>query len=340
MSPSPTWSSGRASAPPAARSPARGKALAHKPAYLIAGSDWPKVDAAAARLRSQFDEDSVEQIAVGEEGAPEVVATCNAMGLFGGERLVLVRGAEGLDADQVRDIVAYLGDPAPDTCLALFGGSIAEDGPLATAVAKVGDVRIFDAPDDQHAVAWVVKRFAEQGVSCPTPVAKRIVKRAGIEIGDLALEVEKLAVFGRGAAPSEQDVDLLVAEQLDVKPWNMTDAWGRRDAGAVIQFATADVERQDDVLRVAAIFANHVRRVRQALLVLDAGGSAKDVQKQLGLRSPYQAQGLCRQARAFSETELARAVVRLAQLDEAVKGGSRLDPRLELELALAEISAE
>jgi hypothetical protein len=32
--------------------------------------------------------------------------------------------------------------------------------------------------------------------------------------------------------------------------------------------------------------------------------------------------------------------VRLAQLDEAIKGGSRLDPRLELELALVEISVE
>jgi DNA polymerase III delta subunit len=49
---------------------------------------------------------------------------------------------------------------------------------------------------------------------------------------------------------------------------------------------------------------------------------------------------LCRQARAFSEPELARAVVRLAELDEAIKGGSRLDPRLELELALVENSAQ
>jgi len=166
------------------------------------------------------------------------------------------------------------------------------------------------------------------------------VKRAGIEIGDLALEVEKLAVFGRGEPPSEEDVEALVAEQHDIKPWNMTDAWGRREPAAVIAYATADVEKPDDVQRVSAVFANHVRRVRQALLVVDAGGSATDVQKQLGLRSPYQAKNLVRQARAFSETELARAVVRLAQLDEAIKGGSRLDPRLELELALVDISAE
>jgi DNA polymerase III delta subunit len=316
-------------------------ALEHKPAYLIAGSDWPKIDAAAVRLRSQFDEDSTEQIMVGEDEAADVVAACNALGLFGGERLVQVRGVEALEPEQVEAIVAYLADPAPGTCLALFGGKgVAADSPLATAVAAVGDVRLFDAPDDEHAVQWVVKRFAEQGISCPLPVAKRIVKLAGIEIGDLALEVEKLAVYGRDQPPSEPDVDLLVSEQLDVKPWNMTDAWGRRDAAAVVGYATADIEKPDDVQRISAIFANHVRRVRQALLVLDSGGSAKDVQKQLGLRSPYQAQGLCRQARAFSEPELARAVVRMAELDEAIKGGSRLDPRLELELALVEISAE
>jgi DNA polymerase III subunit delta len=317
------------------------KALAHKPAYLIAGSDWPKIDAAAARLRSQFDEESVEQITVGDEEQADIVASCNALGLFASERLVLVRGAEALKGPQLDDVVAYLADPAPGTCLALFGGTgIPEDGPLAVAVARIGDVRMFEAPDDDQAVQWVVKRFAEKDITCPPAIAKRIVSRAGIEIGDLALEVEKLAVHGRDRAPTEDEVDALVPEQQDVKPWNMTDAWGRRDAAAVIAYATADIEKPDDVQRISAIFANHVRRVRQALLVLEAGGSDREVQKQLGLRSPYQAKGLCRQARAFSEPELARAVVRLAELDEAIKGGSRLDPRLELELALVEISGE
>lgn len=298
------------------------------------------MDAAATRLRSQFDEDSVEQITVGDEGA-DIVGACNSLGLFGGERLVLVRGAESIDAEQAAAIAAYLEDPAPGTCLAMFGGTgIPEDGPLAKAVAAAGDVRIFDAPDDDHAVQWVVKRFADGGVRVPTPVAKRIVRRAGIEIGDLALEVEKLVTYCGGEAPTEEDVDLLVEEAHDVKPWNMTDAWGRRDPASVIGYATADIERPDDVQRVLWIFANHVRRVRQALIIVEGGGSEKDVQKSLGLRSPFQAKTLCRQARTFSEGELAKAIVRLAEVDLAVKGGSRLDPRLELELALAEISTE
>src|SRR5918997_1826079 len=71
---------------------------------------------------------------------PRLLA-CNAMGLFGGPRLVLVRGAEALTDDEGAAIAAYLADPAPDTVLGLFGGGgIAPDGALAGAVAAAGDV--------------------------------------------------------------------------------------------------------------------------------------------------------------------------------------------------------
>ena len=43
--------------------------------------------------------------------------------------------------------------------------------------------------------------------------------------------------------PEVEDVELLVIPSIDIKPWDITDAWGRRDAAAVIGLATADVER-------------------------------------------------------------------------------------------------
>jgi DNA polymerase-3 subunit delta len=130
----------------------------------------------------------------------------------------------------------------------------------------------------------------------------------------------------------------LVIAQPDVKPWDVTDAWGRRDAAAVIELATADIERSEDVHRTIGQITAHVRRVRQAVVLLEAGAGQAEVQQALGLK-PYPAKKLCEQARGFSEPELAAAIVRLAGLDLAVKGGSRLDARFELELALAEITA-
>jgi DNA polymerase III subunit delta len=309
-----------------------------KPAYLIAGSDWLKVDAASARLRAHFPEEAVEQLSAGGDEAVDVVGACNALGLFGGRRLVLVRNAEALDDDAVAGIVGYLSDPAPDTVLALFGaGGITPKHALAVAVAAVGDVRLFDAPERKQAADWVVRRLGERGVGCSAAVGRRLVDLAGDDIGDLAVEVEKVAAYCANGEAKVEDVELLVIPRADVKPWDITDAWGRRDAAAVIALSTADVERPEDVGRLISQLSAHVRKVHRAAVILDDGGSQADVARDLNLK-PFPASKLVGQARSFARDELGRAVVRLADLDLAVKGGSRLDARFELELALAEIT--
>ena len=234
--------------------------------------------------------------------------------------------------------MAYLADPTPNTCLALFGaGGTDPRGPLARAVEAVGDVRLFEAPERKQAADWVVKRFAEAGVRCPAPVARRVVDLVGEDMGDLSVEVDKLVTFAAGEPPELEDVDLLVPADESVKPWEITDAWGRRDPAAMIAVALADIGGSGDIGRVVATVSNHVRRVSRAAAMLEAGATQADVARALKLK-PYPAQKLVAQAQRFDRRELSAAIVRLAEVDLAVKGGSRLDPRFELELALAEIA--
>lgn len=308
-----------------------------KPVYLICGSDWPKVDSAIARLRDRFQEESIEQLSVGEEDV-DVVASCNALDLLGGPRLVLVRGAEALSDEDAAAIAAYLQSPTPDTCLALFGGGgIDPKSPLVRAVEAVGEARFFDAPDRKQAADWVVKRFAAEGVSCSMPVARRLVELVGEDMGELAPEVEKLIVFARGEAPEVEDVEALVPPQVEIKPWEITDAWGRGDSASMIALAVADIDAPGDVNRVVSQLSAHVRKVWRAASLLERGATQADVAKELGMK-PYPTQKLVAQAQRFGAAELGTAIVRLAQLDLAVKGGSRLNARFELELALAEIA--
>ena len=310
-----------------------------KPAYLIAGGDWAKVDAALARLQARFPAEAVEQLSALDADL-DVVAACNALGLFGGERLVLVRAVESLPQRQVEAIAGYLQAPAPDTCLGLFGGAgIDARHPLAVAVAAVGDVRLFDVPDARGAAAWVVRRFAEQGVRCPPAIARRMVELAGDEVADLGLEVDKVATCCAGAEPDRELVERLVVAHADIKPWALTEAWGRRDPAAALALAAADADRPGEVSRLTAQLAAHVAKLSRAARLLEDGAQPDAVQRELRIRSPYAARKLCEQARRFSPAELGEATVRLAQLDLAVKGGSRLDPRIELERTLAAITA-
>ena len=67
-------------------------------------------------------------------------------------------------------------------------------------------------------------------------------------------------------------------------------------------------------------------------------GSARATRWELSSRHPFVAQKAFEQARNFSADELREAIVRLADLDLAVKGGSRLPPELELERTLVAIT--
>ena len=55
---------------------------------------------------------------------------------------------------------------------------------------------------------------------------------------------------------------------------------------------------------------------------------------------PFYAEKVFAQAGNFSEDELRDAVVRLAELDLALKGKSRVQPDLELQRALVDLSRE
>ena len=69
-----------------------------KPVYLISGSDRPKIRLALERLRNHFEEGAVEVLGADEHPADDAVAACNALGLFGGERrLVIVEDVDALE---------------------------------------------------------------------------------------------------------------------------------------------------------------------------------------------------------------------------------------------------
>ncbi|HZQ80780.1 MAG TPA: DNA polymerase III subunit delta [Gaiellaceae bacterium] len=313
-----------------------------KPAYLIAGSDRPKVDRAVARLRGRFDSDAVELHDASEISGDDAVAACNALGLFGaGARLVLVDNVEAWKAPDAKAVAEYLKSPTPETTLALVGGELKKDAPIAKAVAGSGDVLVWDV-QTKAIHRWIAEQFTLHGAKADVEVCRRLSELVGDDLYELAGEVEKLAVWASGDEVTEDAVDLLVAPRAESPPWSLTDAWGQRDVGGVLRAAERMLDRTGDpvsrtIPRLVGSLTNHVRRARAAHRLEANGFSAADAASQIGIK-PYPAQKLYAQVRNFSASELDAALMRLAQLDHALKGGSRLQNELELERALVEIT--
>ena len=95
--------------------------------------------------------------------------------------------------------------------------------------------------------------------------------------------------------------------------------------------------RRDELPRLAGAIASHVARVRACQALAAEGARPREAAERLKLH-PFAAEKAFSHASNFGEDELRLAVVRLGELDYALKGGSRLAGDLELQRALVDIT--
>jgi DNA polymerase III subunit delta len=294
------------------------------------------------RLRERIGEDAIEHLSAREASGADVVATCNALGLFVSEgRLVIVDEPERWKAPDVKEVVAYLAAPAPATVLALVAEEIKADSALAKAVAKHGQVLAYDVPK-RKLPDWVAEQFARAGAKADAEACRALIDIVGDDLDELTSEIEKLATWAGGEQVTARDVEQIAAGRAETSIFSLTDAWGRRDVGAVLRAAEEIMERSHrprsgELMRIIASLVNHVGRVRRCQKLADAGVRARDAAPRLKMH-PFAAEKAFAQAANFSAEELGDAIVRLAELDAASKGGSRLPADLELERALVDVT--
>jgi DNA polymerase-3 subunit delta len=315
-------------------------ASALKPLYLIVGSDRPKIRIALERLRNRFHAGAVEVLHAEHTGGADAVAACNALGLFGGDaRLVIVEDVHEWKAADAKAIAEYAKDPTPGTVLALVGEQIKKDAAIAKAVAKIGEVLVYDAPRKKDLPAWIAKQFEQLGVDADRDACRLLLEVVGGDAELLRNEIEKLATWAGGENVTEADVRALAAASAETSVFEVTDAWGRRDVGGVLAATESLLERSGtrELPRLTGLLANHVGRVRACQALAAEGVRPRDAAPRLKLH-PFAAEKAFAHAANFAPDELASATVRLAGLDHALKGGSRLSPELELERALVEIT--
>jgi DNA polymerase-3 subunit delta len=328
-----------------------------EPVYLVTGSDRPKVDRTLARLRGHFDPGAIERFtAAGQDAASgeDIVAACNAGSLLGDSRLVVVADVDGRPDDRGRlvggwkkadvdAVVAYLASPAPGAVLCLVAQALKRDSPLAKACGKAGAVLEWEVSKtklDQ----WVADEFRRHGVKVEREACHELVHLVGDDKLALAIEVDKIATWAGGEPVGVDEIRQLAVAAADRPPWDLTDAWGDHDLAAALAIVEEKLERNAIPRRaqaalLAGSLAAHLTRIRQLTRLAREGLRPREAAGRLKLH-PFRAEKLARQAEGFSPEELDDATIRLARLDHALKGGSRLSPDLELQLAVADLARE
>ena len=317
---------------------ARGVADELRPAYLLTGTDRPKISRALGRLRVRFGQEGVDTLSAESASGEDAVAALNALGLFGAGRLVVVESVERWKKADAEAIRGYLATPAPGAVLALVTDDAPRDSTLADAVAAAGEVLRYDVPKPKDPSVWVRGEFARLEAQASEDAARRLVEVAGDDVSVLAVEVEKIATWAAGEPVGPAEIDLLAVPAPGETPmWALSDAWGTRDVAGVLAACEAELAGGVEPFLICVRLAAQAAFVRSVQALAAEGLGAREIASRLK-KHEFRVRKALGHAERYSSEELDAAVIRLAELDAALKGASRLSAELDLERALVEVT--
>ena len=309
------------------------------PVYLLTGNDRPKIVRALRRLRVRFGDDAVEQLAADGASGADAVAACNALGLFaGGEggRLIVVEGVEQWRKADVEAVKVYLADPVPGAVLALVAHEPLRSDVLGKAIAAVGQVLTYDAPKPRDLPGWVRAQFEARGAAADQDAARALVEIVGDDLSALATEVDKIATWASGRPLQRAEIEALATPAREATAWALTDAWGERALPTLLEACEAELERREP-FGISTRLTAHVSLVRNVQLLAAEDLPAREIAKRLKLHE-FRVKKALGHASRYTPDELDAAVVRLAALDAAIKGATRLSGELVLTRTLIELT--
>jgi DNA polymerase-3 subunit delta len=317
-----------------------------KPAYLIAGTDLAKIDAAVARLRARAEREgghgALEAFGAEPGAAPAaeaLVAAIPAMSLTASRRYLLAEGVERWPAKQAAPVLDALATLPPDVTIVL----VAREEPpkvrapkaLGEAVeAAGGEVFSYAAPRPRDLPSWLGKEAARRGFQLDADAARLLVERIGDGTVRLSTELDRLALWaGEGGTVTADDLADMVADTSEEAVWSLSDAIVSRELGAALEAAERLVAQGEAVTPLVYQAAKRLREAHQAIAELERGRTAKEVESSLGMH-PYAAKMLVRRVRGTTIEEVRAASCAIADLEWWTRGGADYPEDVALTLAV------
>jgi len=324
-------------------------------AYIICGTDVPKVRLALGRFKRRVVEESGSDLSLSTVDAPaasgaEVVQLLQTGSFVLGRRAVIVTGVDKWKVADRDAVARYLDDPFPDTTVALVGETCSRKEALAKAVARYGEILQFDLPKKREYGEWVRDQGRRAHLKLAAAEARHLLQVVGEDAGRLESELRKLADYLGATAktPAEvhlDDIDDVCSAGLEAQIWDLTDAVGRRNKAAAMRLleellAMGGAPRRhggsgDPTRSILTALVRHVDLLRQ-VAALDPEMPADKASETLKIH-PFRMRKLLEQRESFGVATVDRATMVLAEADAALVGASQLEPELVLERAVLQL---
>ncbi len=322
-----------------------------RPLYLLIGEETQFISDVTAALKKAslkgavpgFNDESRE---AGETDVDVLLSAAKTPPMLAKRRFILVRGLERWEGkddaeskspkhkDAFERLLEYAKNPMPSTTLVLVGAGLDKRRRLVNSARNEGWLVSCEALKRDQLPGWIEREVRARGNTVAQGVADLIAELAGPELAPVRDAVERLSLYvGSGAAVSEDAVAECVVRLRPATVWELVGAVGRKDAGAALAALERVYDPADRGLRLVGVLAWSARQLVKFEAAQREGLPPAEAAVRAGA-APFKARELAQQVKLIPRAELERWLQRLAELDGALKGGSKRPPKSSLEFAI------
>jgi DNA polymerase III subunit delta len=313
-----------------------------RPVTLISGSDDLLVSraigavAAAARVADPTAE--VTDYQPGQFTADEALTLHNPS-LFGGWRIVVVRGVQDLVEEVGAALTNFVASPLPDVALVLTTSG--RPSALVNGLRKLKIAEVKAAPITQ---AWKRAQFASgearrHGGRITDDAARMLVEAVGSDLGAIAGAVEQLmAGTGPRGLINDETVARHFRGRAETSGFTIADAVLAGELERGLTLLRQSLEVGTPPVFIPSALAGGLREIARVSAIGEPRGQSR-AELAKALQMPEWKLDRARKlALSWPDEALGKAIVAVAEADEGVKGGAA-DAGYALERAVFKIVA-
>jgi DNA polymerase-3 subunit delta len=263
----------------------------------------------------------------------EIVNLAQTLPFMADKRLVIAKEVDALKAADLDELVLYLNDPSPSTCLVMVSNQGRyEKKAVVSAVESRGAAVRFYPLLDREIVSWIEGWARLRGLSIQRDAAQYLWQAIGNDLQKIKNELEKVEIFLKERkAITFEDVKTVVGDFREYSSFDLAAALGQKNREKALLILSRLLQEGEAPVGLLGSIAWNFRRLLQAKTMEAAGMGPDEITKKLRPPVIFHQAGLFKeQMRRYTLVELREAFAVMLSADRALKS-SGLQGKLVLE---------
>jgi DNA polymerase-3 subunit delta len=249
---------------------------------------------------------------------------------FAQRRLVVVKDAHALTTSDFDNLLAYIKEPAPETCLVFSADKIDSRRKFFQALKKSSSLVEYKPLSERQVPGFIRNHLSDLGFTITGDALGLFVSRVGSSLLEVMTELEKLSLYvGERRLIDVPDIQAVVSNVRAENIFEIGNAVGRQDPGKALTLGRHLIADGEAPLKLLSLLSRHYRQLWKARELQVEGRSSSEIAKGAGV-PPFVVDGLIAQGKKYSRSDFRRAFKLFVEADLAMKSsGSRPDVVLE-----------